>query len=554
MTIPPGVYRMAPTADDRIIIAIRRAHDLAIVADGVTIVCTRGTRALEFAGCSNVTLRGLTLIYDPPNFTQGRVEAVAPDLGWIDVRIDHGYPREAWSRVDVFDPATRHRRRGMPFLWGAKAAMNGPDVVRVSHKAIGAAAPVGMRAVMSRGPDAGGICHAVTLENCSGGMTLRDVTIHGAPGMGLVEAGGAGGTLLQRVRIKPGPAPSGAAEAPLLSTSWDGILHHAVGHGPTVEDCVIEECGDDSWSVQSSDFLVLSCASNLVVIGSRGEGFVLRPGDRLRASLDRPAWKVVSVVPVRRADAGLPAGIAAELDKASPYGRWKLGGGLARLTVEGAPEWSAGDAVYSPDRQGNGFAFRRNQVRSSGRLLIKAGDGVIEDNRLRDIHAIVVCPEVPAEAAAGIECLIVRRNVVDGAGWFCPSWDSPQAGALSIVQAGPGNALRSQTTFARLSIENNTFSDVNGPGIVLSSARDVSIASNRFVRTHTVEPPVTGGRYGVKGDALIHIERTSDIRLRGNVVSSPGPFLRRLVDTGPECAGCVGMEDGVRRTDGATKP
>lgn len=554
VTIPPGVYRMEPLAGEKIVIPIRSAYDLTIAADGVTVVCTRGTRTLEFAGCSNVTLRGLTITYDPPNFTQGRVDAVAPDLGWIDVRIDHGYPREAWSRVEIVDPATRYRRRGMPFLWGATAAMQEPDVVRVSLKGIGAAAPVGMLAVLSRGPGPGGICHAVTLDNCAGGMVLRDVTIHGAPGMGVVEGGGAGGTILQRVRIVPGAKPPGAIEEPLLSTSWDGILHSGVGRGPIVEDCVIEHCGDDSWSVQSSDYLVLACASNSVVVGSRGESLRLRPGDRLRASLDTPAWKTVDVVPVRRSEAGLDPGVAARLDAAKPYGLWKLGGGMARLTIEGAPGWHVGDSLYCPDRQGNGFVFRRNRVHSSGRLLVKAGEGLVEDNDLRDIHGIVVCPEADEEAAAGIERVIVRRNTVNGSGWFCPSWNSPQAGALSVVQSGPGNSLRAAPTFAHLLIEDNTFADVNGAGIVVSSARDVVIASNRFIRTHTAEPPATGGRYGVKGDAILHLERSADVRLRGNVVVEPGPFLRALVKAGPDLVRCEGLEDGVRRADGATKP
>ena len=74
VVIPPGTYRLPPGID------IKDAKNLKIIADGVTLVCTRLSRALSFDNCANVTLRGMAVDYDPLPFTQGKVTAIAPDL------------------------------------------------------------------------------------------------------------------------------------------------------------------------------------------------------------------------------------------------------------------------------------------------------------------------------------------------------------------------------------------------------------------------------------------------------------------------------------------
>ena len=65
-----------------------------------------------------------------------------------------------------------------------------PDVLRVTLKGIGKAVRVGDLASLDAGNEPSGVCHGVTISDCGGGMVLRDVTIHCAPGMGIVESGG----------------------------------------------------------------------------------------------------------------------------------------------------------------------------------------------------------------------------------------------------------------------------------------------------------------------------------------------------------------------------
>lgn len=544
--IPPGTYRGAPEAGAAVHLVISGARNLLVAANGVTIVCERLTRALEITRCENVTVRGLRVDYDPLPFTQGTVFAVAADKSWIDVRLHDGYPRQPYDRIDIIDPKTRTRKRGMPFLWGTKARMVEPDVVRVTLPSLGDAAEAGDLVSLSTGAASGGIPHAVVITDSSQ-IALRSVTVHAAPGFGILDSGGEGGTELTGCRIVPGPKPDGAAQERLLSTSWDAVQHKVSRRGPRVEDCEIRDAGDDSWSVQASDYVVVKRAGNNIVLAPRDAySNTLQVGDRLRRA-GSPSSAVIRTrreLPLSEAD--LAPEVLAELDRAEPWTFWKLGTRGLMLTVDDASSFPVGTSVFSPDRQCNGFVFRNNRVHSPGRILIKSGDGVIEDNVLKDGHGIVVCPEVPGAAAAEIHNVVIRRNTLAGHRYFCPAPWGPQAGAIAIVAESSNTGLRPPGVFGNILIEDNRMSDINGLSIAVSSARGVRIAGNRITGTHSGEPDVTGDQYGIDQTAAIWIANCDDVTLEGNTVESPGPFLKRLLVVSGGTAGIVGADTGVR--------
>lgn len=547
--IPPGVYRLAPEPGTAAVLFIRGAHDLEIAADGATLVCTRLARAIAMNDCRNVTIRGLTVDYDPLPFTQGTVTSAAEDKGWIDVRLHDGYPAKPYHRIDLVDPKTRFRKRGMPFLWGTKAEMVGPSTVRITLKGIGDAAQVGDLASLSTGPEPGFAPQAISIEN-SAGTTLDRVTIHSAPGMGIVDAGGEGGTHLMNCRVVPGPRPAGATEERLLTTSWDAILHKTMRKGPLVEGCVIESAGDDSWSVASSDYLVVNREGNAVVLVPRDEWAAgqLRAGDRLRTANDSPEVVIREVKAAAVKDAGLAPQVLDRLAAARQWTLWHVGRRCAVATLDRPPPFDVGQSVFCPDRQESGFVFRNNRVHSSGRgALVKASDGLIENNIFDCAHAAVtVCPEVPGEAAAGIRNLVIRANTIVGTGYFCPAPWSTQAGAISISAGLNGKTLRPPGVFDHIVIEGNTFRGVSGANIVVTSARDVLIKGNRFAATHETAPPATGRAYGIDQAAVIWLGPCDGVRLEDNVIERMGPFGRRALWIDPSAKNVTGAETGAR--------
>ncbi|MBN8458470.1 MAG: right-handed parallel beta-helix repeat-containing protein [Verrucomicrobia bacterium] len=523
IVIPPGIYRLEPDQGTKSVWRIANVRDTEIIADGVTLLSAKLTRAVEIGDCERLTLRGLVVDYDPLPFTQGEVVTVAGDRGWIEVKLHAGYPRKPYARIDVVDPATRYRKRGMPFLWGTMAEIRGDGLVRVSREGIGAAAVPGDLVSLSTGPAPDGIPHGISLDRCAA-VVLDHVTVHSAPGMGIIECDGEGGTRMLGCRVVPGPMPGGAKQERLLSTSWDAIQSKTIRRGPVVDGCEIRDAGDDSWSVQSADFMVLRAAGTKLVVACRDEYTVgVLTGDRLGTRLGGDFAMIVSRREVKRGEAGVSPDVLSKLDGAAAWSLWKVSPKWLELVIDRDLPVREGESVFSADRMGNGFRFSNNRIRSAGRVLVKAA-GVIEDNLLDTPHALVVCPELPGGAAAGIEGLVIRRNTIRRAGWFCPAPWSSQAGALSITATAGPRTLGPAGVFANVRIEDNVFEDGVGPGLVISSARGVVVRGNRFVRPHHSKPNDTGAAYGISSSSVIWIENCEGVSQDGNPVIDPGPF------------------------------
>lgn len=553
--VPPGTYRLAPRQGGRTHWTLAGLRDVEIVADGVTLVCTERTRALHLEACRNVAIRGLTIDYDPPPFTQGTIVAVASNS--VDVRIDDGYPVEAWSRIEIVDPASGIRKRGMPFLWGATAERRGADTVRVTHEALGRAAAAGDRAVLSAGPGPSGIPHGIVLERCAE-VTLDRVTLHAAPGMGILDVGGDGGTRLAGCRVVPGPPPPGATAPRLLSTSWDAIQHKLTRRGPKVTGCTIEHAGDDSWSVQSSSLLVLARDGRSIVLASEDDGPAqyLQPGDRLRDPVSGASVRCETVEPVARADAGLTQDVARRIDEAPVWSAWHVGRRWVRVRAACDVALDAGRSLLCDDRRCNDFLFRGNTIRSPGRgALVKASDGLIESNVFENVHAaVVVDPEVPDGAAAEIERVVIRHNLIDGSGEFCPAPWSPQAGAIVTAARRDGTTLRSAGAIRSVAIEFNGFRNVAGVNVALGSLRGVLVRGNRFERPGWRPPPSTGAAFGVAQTAVVWIARSLGVGFEDNVVTAPGPHAPVPVAFGPDTTNLIGLAGGMTFRPGGSAP
>lgn len=526
IVIPPGNYRIEPKGGGGELWVLSGLKDVEIVAEGVTMTGTKLMRAISLHRCSGVTLRGLIVDYDPLPFTQGAVIAEAEDGNSIDVKLHAGYPRKPYSRIDVVDAQTRFRKKGMPFLWGTKAEMIGEDVVRVKLPGIAKAAKVGDLVSLSTGQEIGAP-HAISVDQCER-ILFENVTVHSAPGMGILEADGEGGSVFRKCRIVPGPKPAGATEDRLLSSSWDAFQSKTIKKGPLIEDCEISDAGDDSWSVQSSDFLVVKSEGTMLVLASRDE-FTdgVQNGDRLRTSVEGAEWQIVSRKTATRKAAELAPEVLQKLEAAKAWDHWKVSPRCIVVTLDKAANLKPGDSVYSPDRMGNGFVFRNNRIHSPGRVLLKAG-GLMENNLLETPHAFVICPEVPSGAAAGIEDLVIRGNTIRNAGWFCPAPWSAQAGTVSMTSNASANALRESPVFSNVVIEKNIIEGGKGPQLVVSSTKGLTVRDNQFLRPLNEASPDTGASYGIPKDVVVWITKTTDLKYERNEIKELGSFVGKV--------------------------
>ncbi len=487
VVIPPGTYRgNAPFLKIE-------ASNLEIIADGVTMVCQEHTRALEFVNCQNVTLRGLTIDYDPLTFTQGEIIEVGD--GYVDVQIHEGYPVEPYSRIDIIDPNTHYRKRGSQFIWNATAQKIEDNVIRVYQSGeMCNVAEIGDFATMSTGQKEGGAPHTLVLSNCKGGMVLEDVTVYCGPGFGIFEAEGTGGTILRNCKVTPGPLPENATEPRLLSVSWDAIQHKLTLLGPTVENCEVRDAGDDSWSVTWDGSYIIDAfpAPNRLTLKTANQEpitkHILQVGDTLRTSLTS------EFVVIKKVSGNL---ILLDNDESFPS------------------SWAPGMRIYSPNRRCEHFILRNNHFRSSGRVLVKASHGLIENNVFEDTHCgVMVSSE---DELTAIQDITIRNNQISGTGHFMPGSWTAQAGSVSITSTD-GNLISDAGDFSDIVIENNEFRDVSGVNIVVTSAKNVLIKDNQFYETGMSTPNNTGEAYGIDQNTVVHLINDEDVIVDNNPV------------------------------------
>lgn len=545
IVIPPGRYKGGPATSGHTRLAPGNVHLLInnltnteIIADGVTMLCTDFTRAITFSNCKNVEVRGLVVDYDPLPFTQGDIMEVNGSEGWLDVKIHAGYPVRAQARIDIMDRQTRFRRENKPFMWGSRAELRPGGVVRVHNQNAAGFATVGDLASLSSGVSSA-LAHTIVIDGCDG-VVLRNVSVHSSNCMGILASGGEGGHQFIACRVVPGPLPEGAVESRILSTNADAILTKQMRKGVLTELCEIRDAGDDSWSVTSGSLVILKKEGRTLYLTPWQE-IPPRPGDHLRASLDTPPLAIKTVETVPADDVELSESIEQQLMNAKSRLRlslkssFKIGSKLCKVEMETDVPWEEGDSVYDSDRKGDGFVFRNNKVRSSGRILIKAS-GIVEGNTFERVKAIVVRPEQPSRAAAGIAEIIIRNNTIIDANLHNPFKGRLQAGAVCVAAEGENSQARPAGIFGRVIIEGNTIRGGNGAAVVVTSAREVLISGNRFENPLHVKPCDSGGGYGVDNHALYWFATCGSVSLEGNTVVNPGPFLSTEVGRGPGVA------------------
>ncbi|SDS47926.1 Right handed beta helix region [Paenibacillaceae bacterium GAS479] len=544
LVIPPNTYRVGMNSGSTIL-NISNANNLEIVADGVTVIATKLTRALSVSNSSNVTIRGMTINYDPLPFTQGRIKAIAPDLSYLDITLDAGYPRQLFSRLTIYDPATRFQKRGINHLWGTKASWNGDGTMRITLKGVGRNAAVGDPVTMAGGPEEGGIPHAITADG-SKGIVFKDITLHTAPGFGFLEAGGEGGTVLNGFKLIPGPAPKGATEKPLLTAVWDGIQFKTARRGPIVENSVIQSAGDDSFSIQSGDYGVVKVQGDEIVIVLRDGSQAPRVGERLKQFNSTPEAIIVSQQKVPKASAGIDAAILQKISAAGEWTPWRYTEETYyKIKLDRPSPFKQESFIFSPDRMGNGFIFRNNKIYSPGRgMLLKAGDGLIENNEFRGgDKAIVVSPEGVTDTHAGAaNNLVIRGNRIIGTGYHHYMPWSDQAGAISFSS---GN-IKSVKAFSNIRIENNTFDSVNGLNLNLSSVSGAVVIGNKFLNTHLTAPNNNGADKAIDAKSVIWVKNSVNVTFSGNEIDRMGPFSKTAVNVQQPSSGIKGADSGVR--------
>jgi hypothetical protein len=408
IVIPPGRYRVKAEKGSHLVFSGLR--DLEIIADGVELICTSTIRALHWENCSGVTLRGLTIDYDPLPFSQGRIIAMAPDKSWIDFVIAQGYPdTRLRGPFQIYDPATATLRRD-DARWEEEVKPLGDQRFRITKATRYRFDPakdteqLGDIVVAKSSTGESASPHAVELHDCKN-MRFEAVKIHASPSFGFLERDCHATTYLRCVIDRRAAAHDFIDRALPRMRSMNADAFHSkdATTGPSILSCSARFQGDDCVNINGRYQFIRSAEGREVRIFVIDPKATLLVGDTvefLPFSGTRPEdAKIVQKRPDAQAltEAEIAFIGTLSMDRKMRDSLLQSKAKCFTLTLDREITLAPGSLLACPQRLGRGFAVKDcdfGDNRSRG-ILIKASHGEVSGNRIRHtgMSAILVSPE-----------------------------------------------------------------------------------------------------------------------------------------------------------------
>ena len=485
IVVPPGRYRVTPRNREHL--ALRGLKDITIIADGVEMICTETTRALTLSRCTNVTVRGLVIDYDPLPFTQGRITSFSADRKSCDIELFAGFPPAEMARnfkYEIFRPDTRtlrcedryvqeievldsrHLRLSIPGRRASDAEQVGDLIVIGAEYAPHGSAP-----------------HAVECSR-SVNVRLENIDLFASNCFGFLEYDCDGSTYY-RCRIDRRSAaddPVRRADPRLRSLDADAFHSKHAVKGPAYLECTARFMGDDCVNICGDYHLIMSSQGRELRVLAKHD-MNIQPGDPVElVTYDGrrlPDARAVAIQPTgtileeeraflakQHMDANLKAAKSA-LTKAFT------------VTLDREASIPMGGVICSANRIGNGFAVKNCNFgfnRSRG-ILIKASRGEVSGNRIEsaEMSAILIAPEYWwLEAGSSSDLQITGNAIIACKG--IPICIEANAGNGDIAPAG---------AHRNLTITGNVIKRCAAPGILVCSTRGLRVDNNTLELTET---------------------------------------------------------------------
>lgn len=492
IVIPAGVHRIIPKNQQHLV--LRGLNNVQITADNAELICTQTTRALTIADCSNLTIRGLTIDYDPLPFTQGRIVKLSENNTVHDIELFQGYPPADGVRpfkYEIFRPDTRTLRFGS---YDISVEKKDAHRIRVIRKGPYQGEQAGdIIAIAAEYAPAGQMPHAVVVTD-SQNIVLEDITLYASNCFGFLETR-CSKTTYRRCRVERRPAETDIRprEVPRIrSLNADAFHSKYAPIGPQPIDCTAHFQGDDCINICGDYHLVMASEGRRLRVLSKG-GCSIQPGDTLEivtySGCRLPDAAAAAVEKIGRiSDEELEFLSRQKMDQWLKQG---ADGDIYQVTADRPLHLPRGSIIAAANRLGSGFRitgcdFGRNRSRG---ILVKASSGIIAGNRICGTweEAIKVSPEYWWLEAGSSGRITIADNIIqDGQGMGIAVY--AHAGSGEIAPAGihqtiriTGNRISNMrsghiwvTSTDGLLVEENTIEDDN-PSIRIENCRNVRL-------------------------------------------------------------------------------
>lgn len=488
IVIPPGRYRVKAAKGSHLDFSGLR--DLEIIADGVELICTSTIRAIHWDDCTNVTLRGLTIDYDPLPFSQGRIIAMAPDKNWIDFEVAHGYPdTRLHGPFQIYNPATATLRRD-DARWEEAVKPLGDRRFRVTKAQRYRFDPakdteqLGDILVAKSSTGESASPHAVELHQCKK-MRFEDVTVHASPSFGFLERDCDATTYLRCVIDRRTVADDLMARAlpRIRSLNADAFHSKDATTGPAILACTARFQGDDCVNINGRYQFIRSAQGREVRIIVIDPKSVLVAGDNvefLPFSGPRPEdAKIIQKRPDPQAltETEKTFILTLPMDKRMRESLLQSKAKFFTLTLDREIALAPGTLLACPQRLGRGFAVKDchfGDNRSRG-ILIKASHGEVSGNRISHtgMSAILVSPEFWWMEAGMSSHVTIKDNHITHSG------ETP----IEIHALGGNRKVLPAGALHNITIVRNRIEDSAWPLIHVTSTTGLRIEENTLPTT-----------------------------------------------------------------------
>jgi len=514
---------------------LKQLNGFELNGNEARLVNTALSSTLLISGSSRLTIRDLTIDYDPLPFTQGTIASFDHAALQIMVKVDPGYPDDAKFLAAINDGFFKVMdRRSRALKPGARDFLSPNRIERVGDRLIKVHLQWSANDTFpSQLPIAAGdvvtICngsaHAIVVDN-SLSTTFYGLKLLASPGMGILENGGPGGMVLQNVSIVPGPRPAGATTDRLISTNSDGSHFITVERGPTIQDCTFANTSDDAVNVHGFYCYVVEKTAPRKYILTPKWDIGLMAGDAVEtceSGTFRSLGRTKIVQLTKRKAPELKAKIAQIWKNKSPTTQPEL---VYDIELQQDLPLKIADAFTSLSRIGSGTAIRRCSFHACGRVLVKSPDSIVEGCQFAysSGNALQAGSDIGFWSEAGFaDNLTLRNNHFDhsitGANEL--TGGSAALGTIYIGMVPPEGAKGFQNNFQNrnVTIQGNRIENSFIYGIFVGNADGVKIVDNVIGQTFIRGGFDAGKFYGETPNSGIFIGRSKNAEITNNSVA-----------------------------------
>jgi hypothetical protein len=296
---------------------------------------------------------------------------------------------------------------------------------------------------------------SITISRCTN-VTLRDFTHHSAYAYGVIGSHSRSSRFIN-YRLTLGPTPDGATEPRLRTANYDGMHFLNDRIGPTFENCLIENLGDDAIAIHGVFGRVLHGVGlgrtiNVYSVSGGDGNFGADPGDTVFIMNRDYSYNCEAIVQSINGD---------------------------DYTLDREVSAEEASLVYNVNRIGSGYVIRGCTIRNKRArgILVRGNNGVIENNIIdwTQQASIALFPEYGTWYQSGWS-----RNVRITGNTIRRSWSLGNTPAITITG---GDVSPPAGLFRDIEVSGNTFDSCANVNLAFTSATGVRIRNNVFMNT-----------------------------------------------------------------------